>query len=65
MSDRPILVKLASIIKGLFHPGCIARAVSWVAIVIAIFVAHENGDNKSQLKNYKCNALSFPGLLLH
>ena len=35
-------------LKGLFHRACLARAVSWFAIVAAIFMAHENGDNKGK-----------------
>ena len=30
-------------LKGLFHPACLARVVSWFAFVVAIFMGHENG----------------------
>ena len=35
-------------LKGLYHPACLARAVSWLAFVVAIFMGHENGNNKGQ-----------------
>ena len=31
---------------GLFRPACLARVVSWFAIVVAIFMAHESGDKR-------------------
>ena len=31
-------------LRGLFHPTCVARVVSWFSFVVAIFMAHENGD---------------------
>ena len=33
-------------LKGLFHPACFARVVSWFAFVVAIFLGHENGDKQ-------------------
>ena len=33
-------------LKGLFHPACLARVVSWFAFVFAIFMAHENGGKQ-------------------
>ena len=33
-------------LKGLFHPGCLARVVSLFASVAAIFMVHENGDEQ-------------------
>ena len=38
------------ILKGLFHPACLARVVSWFAFVVAIFMAHQNGDNQRPSK---------------
>ena len=32
------------VLKGLFHPACLASVVSWFASVVAIFMAHKNGD---------------------
>ena len=37
-------------LKGLFHPAFLARAVSWLAFVVAIFMAHENGDKQRPAK---------------
>ena len=37
-------------LKGLFHPGCLARVVSLFASVAAIFMVHENGDEQRQAK---------------
>ena len=37
-------------LKGLFHPACLARVVSWFAFVVAIFMAHENGDRQRPAK---------------
>ena len=37
-------------LKGLFHPACLARVVSWFAFVVAIFMAHENGDKQRLAK---------------
>ena len=37
-------------LKGLFHPACLARVVSWFAFVVAIFMAHENGDKQRPTK---------------
>ena len=33
-------------LKGLFHPAYLARVVSWFAFVVAIFMAHENGEKQ-------------------
>ena len=41
-------------LKGLFHPACLARVVSWFAFVVAIFMAHENGDNKGKPRDDTC-----------
>ena len=38
------------ILKGLFHPACRARVVSWIAFVVAIFMGHENGDKQKPTK---------------
>ena len=37
-------------LKGLFHPACLASVVSWFAFVVAIFMAHENGDKQRPAK---------------
>ena len=37
-------------LKGLFHPACLARVASWFAFVVAIFMAHENGDKQRPTK---------------
>ena len=37
-------------LKGLFHPACLARVVSWFAFVVAIFMAHENDDKQRPAK---------------
>ena len=37
-------------VKGLLHPGCLARVVSLFAPVAAIFMVHENGDEQRQAK---------------
>ena len=46
--DRIHLGRLFTVapLKGLFHPACLARVVSWNAFVVAIFMAHENGDKQ-------------------
>ena len=38
-------------LKGLFHPACLARVVSWFAFVVAIFMGHENGDKQKPTKS--------------
>ena len=38
------------ILKGLFHPACLARVVSWFAFVDAIFMAYENGHKQRPVK---------------
>ena len=35
-------------LKGLFHPGCLARVVSLFASVAAIFMAHEMATTKEK-----------------
>ena len=35
-------------LKGVFHPAYLARAVSWFAFVVVIFMGHENCENKGQ-----------------
>ena len=37
---------MLSNLKGLFHPACLARVVSWFTFVVAIFMGHENGDKQ-------------------
>ena len=43
---------MLSPLKGLFHPAFLACAVSLLAFVVAIFVAHESGDSKSQPRRH-------------
>ena len=38
------------VLKGLFHPPSLARVFSWFAFVVAIFMAHENGDKQRPTK---------------
>ena len=45
-----LLHSQSSVLKSLFHPACLARVVSWFAFVVAIFMAHENGDEQRQAK---------------
>ena len=35
-------------LKALIQPAYLARVASWLAFVVAIFMVHENGDNKDQ-----------------
>ena len=37
-------------LKGLHHPACLARVLSWFAFVVAIVMAHENGDKQRLAK---------------
>ena len=37
-------------LKGLFHPACLARVISWFASVVAIFMGHENGGKQRSAK---------------
>ena len=55
-SMRHFCIFLKFLFKGLFHPACLARTISWFAFVVAIFMSHENGDNKGQLKGDTCKA---------
>ena len=38
-------------LKALIQPECLARVASWLAFVVTIFMGHENGDNKGQLRD--------------
>ena len=42
------------LLKGPFHPAFLARVVSWLAFVVAIFMGHENGGNKGQPRDDAC-----------
>ena len=42
------------LLKGLFHLVCHAHMLSWFAFVVAIFMGHENGDNRCQLRDDTC-----------
>ena len=37
-------------LKGPFHPAFFAHFVSWLAFVVANFMAHENGDKQRPTK---------------
>ena len=37
-------------LKGLFHPACLARVVSWFAFVVTIFMAHESVDKQRPVR---------------
>ena len=50
VSDRDFS-SFARSLKALFHPACLARVVSWFAFVVAIFMAHENGDKQRETKS--------------
>ena len=41
---------MARNLKGLFPPACLARVVPLFAFVVAIFMAHENGDKQRLAK---------------
>ena len=41
-------------LKGQLHPTCLARVVSSLASVVAIFMAHKNGDNKGEPGHGTC-----------
>ena len=45
-----LLIFSLATLKGLFHPGCLARVISLFASVAAIFMVHENGDEQRQAK---------------
>ena len=45
-------IKLFKSLKGLFHPACLARIISWFAFVVTVFMAHENGDKQRQTKRH-------------
>ena len=33
------------VFKGFFQTACLARAISWLAFIVAIFMVHENDEN--------------------
>ena len=37
------------ILKGLFHPACLAHVVTWFAFVIAIFMVYDLDTTKEEL----------------
>ena len=43
-------IVINSLLKGLFHPAFLSRVISSLAFVVAIFMAHQNGDNKGETK---------------
>ena len=45
-----------SSLKALIQPSCLARVISWLTVVLAIFMAHENDDNKGQARDDMCKA---------
>ena len=40
------LYTVKALLKGSFHPAFLARVTSSLAFVVAIFMGHDNGDNK-------------------
>ena len=50
-SSRVRLVEAKRALKGLFHPAFLAGVISWLAFVVAIYTAHENGENKGQARD--------------
>ena len=44
-------IGLKDSLKGLFHPAFLARVVSLLAFVVAIFMGHENGDKQRPAKS--------------
>ena len=51
-----LTMSIAFTFKCLFHPASLKRVVSWLAFVIAIFMAHENDHNKSKTGYGTCKA---------
>ena len=51
------------VLTGLFGPALLARVVSWLAFVVAILMAHENGDNKGQVRDDTCKECWMKGTL--
>ena len=49
-------VALLLTLKGLCHLAFLTRFVSWLAFVIAIFMALENGDNQGKPGDGNCRA---------
>ena len=43
------------LLKDLFHPAFLSRVVSWLAFDVAIFMAHEDGDNTMEMATTKGN----------
>ena len=41
-------------LKALIQPACFADAISWLAFVVAIFMSHENSDDKGQPRGDTC-----------
>ena len=39
-----------------FHPACLAHAVTWLFLAVAIFTGHENGDNDGQRREETARA---------
>ena len=49
-----LVTSCCSFLKGLFHPACLARVVSCLAIVVIILLDHESGNNKGQPRGCTC-----------
>ena len=47
LQTMDIYKEQVSTLKALIQPACFAGVISWLAFVVAIFMAHENGDNKA------------------
>ena len=42
-------------LKALIQPACFVGAISWLAFVVAIYMVHENGENKGHSRCDTCN----------
>ena len=41
----------------MFHPACFAHVHSWIGLVVAIFMGHENGDKQRPTKRQQMHGL--------
>ena len=53
---QSFLFRVAMALRGLFYPACLARAVFWLAFVVAIFMDNQNREKKAQPKSGTCKA---------
>ena len=45
-----LMMGMGRLLKGLFYPASLARVVSWLAFVVAIFMGHEYGEKQRPAK---------------